>query len=120
MCPNKKQDRKGQKTPDPVPSPTFSEEVYVSLTGVGDLIDVRFKIDEKMRRPGPLYVQDEASGKMCRVASAPKIGLLMSGRKKIIGTHAYGIFINTDDTVKSGSLITFAYGEFRREHIRVS
>ncbi len=88
----------------------------ISICGVGDLVNARFKIDEKMKRPGPIYLQDESTGKMCKVAVTPKIGPLMSSRKKL-GNYAFCIFNNTDDAIKVGSPVTLVLGEFRKEHI---
>ena len=116
MPTNKKSSRKGQKTPPS--TPISLENIVITLTGVGDLIDVRFKIDPKMKLPGPVYIQDESSGKIGRVAAVPKIGQLLS-RKQAVGNYAYGIFLNPDDVVKSGSLVTFVSGGFRQEHIQV-
>jgi hypothetical protein len=114
--PTKNSSRKGQKAP-PF-TPISLEQIVITLTGVGDLIDVRFKIDSKMKLPGPVYIQDESSGKIGRVAAVPKIGQLLS-RKQAVGNYAYGIFLNPDDVVKSGSMVTFVSGGYRKEHIQV-
>jgi hypothetical protein len=114
-----KTQKKGKgKKPNPNPS-SFSDEVVVSLSGAGDLIDVRFKIDPKMKIPGQVYLQDEATGKMCKIANVPKIGVLMSGRKAPPGDWGFGIFINPDDEIKQGSLVTFSHGQYKKEHIKV-
>ena len=111
-----RRNRNGQKKP--LPTPLSLEEIMITLTGVGDLIDVRFKIDAKMKLPGPVYVQDEGTGKIGRVATVPKIGQILS-RKQAVGKYAYGIFLNPDDVVKTGSLVTFVSGGYRKEHIQV-
>jgi hypothetical protein len=115
------------KGPEPNPTPSsFSDEVVVSLSGVGDLLDVRFKIDPKMKIPGPTYIQDEATGKMCQIANVPKIGPLMSGSKELRRRgnapptgFGYGLFLNMEEVVKQGSLVTFARGGYKKEHIKV-
>jgi hypothetical protein len=116
MSTSKKRIRKGQEKR--LSTPPFLEEIMVTLTGVGDLIDVRFKVDAKMKLPGPVYVQDEGTGKIGRVATVPKIGQILS-RKQAVGNYAYGIFLNPDDVVKTGSLVTFVSGGYRKEHIKV-
>jgi hypothetical protein len=116
MTTSKNSSKKGQKKPLP---PNISlQNVVITLTGVGDLIDVRFKVDAKMKLPGPVYIQDESTGKIGRVAAVPKIGQILS-RKQAVGNYAYGIFLNPDDVVKTGSLVTFVSGGFRLEHIPV-
>jgi hypothetical protein len=122
------QDRKigkGQQ-PNPIPSSFSDEEVVVSLSGAGDLLDARFKIDPKMKIPGPIYLQDEATGKTLRVANVPKIGPLMSGSKELRrGGKApptgfgFGLFLNMEEVVKQGSLVTFVHGGYKKEHIKV-
>jgi hypothetical protein len=104
-----------QEQPNPTTQP-FLPEIMISICGEGDLINARFKIDEKMKRPGPIYIQDEATGKICNVAVTPKIGPLMSSRKKL-GNYAFCIFNNIDNVIKVGSPITLVLGEFRKEHI---
>jgi hypothetical protein len=101
----------------PAQSPFF-DDFCVSLSGVGDLIDVRFKIDAKMKQPGPFYLIDEASGRILRAATMPKIGVL-ANRKSKAGNNGFGIFLNPDDTIKSGSFVTFVCGGYRKEHIAV-
>ena len=103
-------------------SPTnqlFLPEIIVSISGTGDLITARFRIDEKMRRPGPIYLQDERTGKTCKIAVTPKIGPLMSSRRKKPGNYAFCIFNNIDFVVRPNSHVTFVIGEFRKEHIQV-
>jgi hypothetical protein len=124
MSENTEKPGNGQN-PNPTPS-SFSDEVVVSLSGVGDLLDVRFKINPKMKIPGPIYIQDEATGKMCQVANVPKIGVLMSGSKELRRGgkapptgYGFGIFLNMEDVVKQGSLVTFAYGGYKKEHLKV-
>lgn len=63
-------------------------------------------------------MQDEKTGKICRVAVTPKIGPLMSSRRKP-GNYAFCIFHNTDFVVRPGSPVTFVIGEYRKEHIAV-
>jgi hypothetical protein len=109
--------RTGLKKPDP--APTFSQDVVISLSGVGDLLDVRFKITPQMKTGGQVYVQDEATGKICKVANVPKIGTLLSGRRTAPGDYGYGIFLNMEDVVKKGSLVTFIHGTYKKEHIPV-
>ena len=111
----KRQSGIGQERPNPTTQP-FLPEIIISICGVGDLVDVRFKVDEKMKRPGPVYIQDEATGKMCNLAVTPKIGPLRSSRRKP-GNYAYCIFQNTDEVIKLGSPVTFVIGEYRKEHI---
>ena len=115
---------KGQE-PNPATS-SFSDEVIISLSGVGDLLDVRFKIDPRMKTPGPIYIQDEATGTKLTLANVPKIGPLISGRTPISkGRHqpvsncGFGLFLNMEEVVKHGSLVTFVSGGYRKEHIPV-
>ncbi len=120
-------DAKNGKGEPANPNPSsFSNEVVVSLSGVGDLLDVRFKIDPLMRVPGPIYIQDEATTKLCKLANVPKIGPLISGSKELHRSkkttpsgYGYGLFLNMDETVKRGSLVTFVYGGYKKEHIPV-
>jgi hypothetical protein len=98
--------------------PSFFD-VIVSLSGIGDLVDVRFIIDQKMRLPGPFYLQDEKTQKIARPATMPKIGRLASGRSKV-GNTGYGVFLNPDDVIRQGSLVTFVSGGYKKEHILVT
>jgi hypothetical protein len=116
MTPRKSRKEPTQLNPTP---PSFFDDIIVSLTGVGDLVDVRFKLDPTMRQPGPFYLLDEKSGKICRAAAMPKIGTLALKKSKN-GTTGFGIFLNYDDAVQPGSLVTFVSGGFRREHITVT
>jgi hypothetical protein len=116
MTPRKR--RKEQKQLNPT-TPSFFDDVTIGLSGIGDLVDVRFKIDQKMRLPGPFYVQDEKTGKIARPACMPKIGALASRRGKP-GNSGYGIFLNPDDEIKQGSMVTFVSGGYKREHILVA
>jgi hypothetical protein len=103
------------------PNPTnqlFSPDFEVSLCGAGDLLNARFKVEDNMRKPGPIFLQDEKTGKICRMTVAPKIGPLMSSRKKS-GNSAFCFFENVDFVVKPGSTVTFVMGDFRKEHITV-
>ena len=103
--------------PNPTP-PSFLDDVMVGLTGIGDLVHVRFKIDQKMKLPGPFYLKDEKTGKIARAAMMPKIGALASRRGKA-GKNGYGVFLNPDDEIKQGSLVTFVSGGYTKEHITV-
>jgi hypothetical protein len=116
------------KISDSPPSTLSSspDEVVVSLSGAGDLLDVRFKVDPKMRIPGPIHIQDEATGKFCKVANVPKIGVLMSGSKELKrrgkappSGYGFGIFLNMEQIVKQGSLVTFVHGGYKKEHLSV-
>jgi hypothetical protein len=112
----------GKGSNRPVPQPSFLQDIIVSLAGAGDIINARFQVNEKMKQPGPTYLQDEKTGTICKVIAAPKIGLLMtriSGRRKNLGNYAYGIFDNPNYVVRPGSLVTFVAGEYRKEHIPV-
>lgn len=80
------------------------------------MLNARFTVDEKMRQPGPIYLQDEKTGKICRMAVTPKIGPLMSSRRKA-GNSAFCFFQNPDFAVKPGSTVTFVMGNYRKEHI---
>jgi hypothetical protein len=111
-----KQSGKGQIEPNPTSQP-FLPDIQISLAGAGDLLHARFKVEEKMKRPGPIYVQDEKTGKRCNMAVAPKIGPLMGSRRKL-GNYAFCIFHNTDFAVRPGSQVTFVSGEYRKEHIQ--
>jgi hypothetical protein len=113
-----KKSRSKQIMPNPT-APSFFEGVIVGLTGIGDLVDVRFKIDQKMKLPGPFYLRDEKTGKIARPAMMPKIGVLAKRRGKT-GNSGYGIFLNPDDEIKSGSLVTFVSGGYVKEHITVT
>ena len=113
--------RKSRKEPKQLnpTTPSFFDDVIIGLTGIGDLVDVRFKIDQKMKLPGPFYLQDEKTGKIARPACMPKIGPLVSRRGKA-GNSGYGIFLNPDDEIKQGSKLTFVSGGYKKEHIVVS
>jgi hypothetical protein len=102
-----------------VPTPQLSlPEILISICGAGDIINARFKVDEKMKRPGPIYLQDERTGKICRVSVTPKIGPLMSSRRKT-GNYAFCFFENNDFAIRPNSPVTFVIGEYRKEHIQV-
>ncbi len=116
MTPRKS--RKEPTTPSPT-QPSFFDDVVIGLTGIGDLVDVRFKIDKKMRLPGPFYLQDEKTGKIARPACMPKIGALASRRGKP-GNNGYGIFLNPDEELKQGSRVTFVSGGYKKEHLLVT
>jgi hypothetical protein len=113
-----KNSRSKQEVPNPT-APSFFDDVMIGLTGVGDLVHVRFKIDQKMKLPGPFYLQDEKTGKIARAAMMPKIGALAS-RKGKAGNSGYGVFLNPDDEIKQGSLVTFVSGGYKKEHITVT
>jgi hypothetical protein len=103
------------------PNPTnqlFSPTFEVSLAGAGDLINARFKVEDSMKRPGPIYLQDDKTGKKLGMTVAPKIGPLMSSRKKS-GNFAFCFFNNVDFIVRPGSTVTFVMGDYRKEHIIV-
>jgi hypothetical protein len=101
------------------PNPISLEEVIISLSGAGDLLDVRFKVNEKMKTPGPVYIVDEETGKIGRVVQVPKIGNVLT-RRQTVGDFAYGIFLNPEDVIKSGSLVTLVSGSYKKEHIKVT
>jgi hypothetical protein len=102
--------------------PFLFDDILVSLTGIGDMVDVRFKIDPKMCLPGGFYVIDEKSGKIGRPATMPKIGTLANKakRKSKEGATGFGIFWNPEEVIQPGSLVTFVSGGYRREHIPVT
>jgi hypothetical protein len=100
------------------PNQLFSPDFEISLCGAGDLLNARFKVEDSMKKPGPIYLQDEKTGKICRMTVAPKIGPLMSSRKKS-GNSAFCFFDNVDFTVKPGSTVTFVMGDYKKEHIIV-
>jgi hypothetical protein len=109
---------KGRATEIPPTPILFENDVTIRLTGAGDLIDVRYKVEKEMNNPGPVYLQDETTGKMAGILSVPRIGRLMSRRSKI--NHiAYGIFINPEESIKVGSPVTLVVGGIRKEHIIV-
>jgi hypothetical protein len=118
MTQHKKTIRKEPKQLNPT-QPIFFDDIVVSLAGIGDLVDVHFKIDPKMRMPGPFYIIDEKTSKIGRPASMPKIGKIASGRSKT-GSIGFGIFLNPDDEIKPGSLITLVSGGYIKEHITVT
>jgi hypothetical protein len=107
------------KQPVPIPS-SFLEDVLVSLAGIGDLVHVYYKMENKMKVPGPVYIQDETTGKIGKVIAVPKIGALMSSRRNKPGNYGFAIFLNPEDVIKTGSLVTFVSGEYRKEHIPVT
>jgi hypothetical protein len=118
MPPRKKN---GTRLKQPVPIPSsFSDDVLVSLAGIGDLIHVYYKMENKMKALGPVYVQDETTGKIGKVIAVPKIGALMSSRRSKQGNYGFAIFLNPEDVIKNGSLVTFVSGEYRKEHIPVT
>jgi hypothetical protein len=110
-----KQNGVGNEQPNPT-TQSFLPEIMISICGAGDLIHARFQVDSKMKLPGPIYLQDESTGKICVIAVTPKIGPLMSSRKKP-GNYAFCVFNNNDDSIKVGSPVTLIVGEFRREHL---
>lgn len=93
-------------------------EVVISLGGDGDLINARFTITEQMKSPGEIYLKDEATGYVCRTAVLPKMGMVISSRKKP-GKVGYCLFRNTEYAIKAGSLVTLVIGGFRKEHLTV-
>jgi hypothetical protein len=114
-------EKKPSGTEEKQASPTnqpFLPEIIVSICGAGDLIHARYKIDDKMKRPGSIYLQDEKTGKICKLAVTPKIGPLMSSRRKS-GNYAFCVFNNTDFAIRPNSLVTFVIGDYRQEHIPV-
>jgi hypothetical protein len=115
--PKKKQSGIEQKQASPINQPFFPE-IIVSLAGAGDLIHAKYKIADKMKRPGPIYLQDEKTGKICKLAVTPKIGPLMSSRRRM-GNYAFCVFNNTDFAIRPNSLVTFVIGDYRQEHIPV-
>jgi hypothetical protein len=106
-----------EKKPNPTTQP-FLPEILISIGGAGDLLTARYQVEDKMKRPGPIYLQDEKTGKVCKITVAPKIGPLMSSRRKT-GNSGFCIFQNTDFAVRPGSLVTFVIGDYRKEHIKV-
>ena len=103
------------------PKPTnqlFSPDFEVSLCGAGDLLNARFKVEDKMKKPGPIFLQDEKTGKICRMTVTPKIGPLMNSRKKS-GNSAFCFFDNVDFAAKPGSTVIFVMRDYRKEHIAV-
>jgi hypothetical protein len=106
-----------QKQASPTNQP-FLPEIIVSICGAGDLIHARYKIEDKMKHPGQIYLQDEKTGKICKLTVAPKIGPLMSSRRKT-GNYAFCIFNNIDFAIRPSSLVTFVIGDYRQEHIPV-
>jgi len=98
--------------------PAHFPPFFIRLSGVGDFIDVRFKVNAEAMRPGPVYIKDEKTGKTATVATVPKIGWLMTRRTKV-GNTAFLILKNPDNSIKAGSLVTLVVGQYRKEHIPV-
>ena len=111
---------KSKERAKPLPSTSiFSEEVKVNLTGQGDLIDVRFIVKPEMSMLGPVYLQDESTKKIATVLGVPRVGALMT-RKSKVNNCGYGVFLNPDECIKSGSQVTFVAGGYKKEHITVT
>jgi hypothetical protein len=109
---------KGRVTEIPPTPLLLGNDVTIRLTGAGDLIDVRYKVEKEMNTPGPVFLQDETTGKIATIVAVPRIGRLMS-RKSKVNHIAYGIFINPDESIKVGSPVTLVVGGTRKEHIIV-
>jgi hypothetical protein len=114
----KQQSETEQNQLNPTTQPFFPD-ITVSLAGDGDLIYVAFKVDPLMKRPGQISIQDEETGKILRPAVVPKIGMLVSNRKRP-GTSGYCIINNTNYDIKPGSRVTVTIGEYRKENLVVS
>ena len=97
----------------------FNDSVLVRLSGVGDFVDVRFKVTPEMLLPGPIFIQDEKTGKVVTVPAVPKIGRLMTGKTKVDNT-GFILFKNLDKLIKKKSLITLVIGQFKKEHIKIT
>ena len=84
---------------------------------MGDLLHVQYKVTEQMEG-GPLYVQDEKTGAICKLLAVPKLGSLTSKGNEP-GKYGFAIFFNPDNVVNYESKVTFVAGEFRKEHLPV-
>ncbi len=116
---NNSKERGRKSKAEPTPPPSFSQSsILARLSGAGDLVDVRFKANEKMKGASQIYLMDESTGKIATVAAVPKIGRLMTQNPKS-GNYAFILFVNPDDSIKSGSLVTLIAGNYKKEHIKV-
>ena len=111
-----KKKTRAKRSPNP---PSLTEDVTIRLSGAGDLIDARFKTTSETLEPGPIYLKDEATGKIATLVSVPRIGRLIS-RKTKLNNFSYGLFINPQDSIKAGSLVTLVVGCFKKEHVIVA
>jgi hypothetical protein len=101
------------------PTPLSSKDVTIRLTGAGDLIDARFRTTPESLAPGPIYLQDEATGIIATLVSVPRLGRLVTRRAKV-KAFSYGLFINPQDSIKAGSIVTLVVGGFKKEHLTVA
>jgi hypothetical protein len=113
----KKINRRVKKVSPSTLSP-FSKYVNVRVSGAGDFLDVRFRVTEHCLEPGPVYLKDEATGKYMTVATAPRVGSLMTRRVQA-GNNGFLLLHNPDSLIKTGSLVTLGIGRFIQEHIKV-
>jgi hypothetical protein len=116
--PTKKRSRSGISKPTPSTLSSFSEDVKVSLAGMGDILHVQYRVTEEMTTSALMYLQDEATGQICKLIGVPKIGALTS-KKTEIGNYGFAIFFNPDDVIKYDSKVTFVAGDFRKEHLAI-
>jgi hypothetical protein len=111
--------RGGNKNPQiPTIPPSFSEDVSINLAGMGDLLHVVYRVTEETTAIGPFYVQDEATGTICKLVGVPKIGALTS-KKTEVGNYGFAVFFNPNNAVNYSSKVTFVAGALRREHLPV-
>ncbi|MDQ1280350.1 MAG: hypothetical protein QG670_1613 [Thermoproteota archaeon] len=107
----------GRKSPQN--SLFLNDGVSIRLTGAGDIIDVRYNVTQEMMTPGPVYIQDEKTGKIATLLSVPRVGQLIT-RKAKVRNLGYGLFLNPDDSITVGSFVTLVVGGFKKEHIVVN
>jgi hypothetical protein len=110
----------GQQPSPTIPS-SFPDDVKVSLAGMGDLLYVQYIVTEELAAQpyAPMYIQDEATGAVCKLVGMPKIGALTS-KKTEVGNFGFAVFFNPNNAVTYNSKVTFVAGTYRKEHLLVS
>jgi hypothetical protein len=86
---------------------------------MGDLIDVRFRVTRAIKELSPALLIDEATGKTSTVGMVPRIGALMTHHPRV-GGSGFLLFMNPDNVIKTGSLVTLVLGSYQKKHIRVA
>ena len=61
---------------------SFSPNAIISICGDGDLLNARFTVDEKMKRPGKIYIQDRSNRQNLQTSSSPKDGHVHEQQKE--------------------------------------
>ena len=108
----------GQKSPRAAAPPFSKSDVVATLSGIGDLVDVRYRVKKGMARMSPILLIDEKTGKFSTVGTVPRVGMLMTRNPKV-DRVGFLLFTNPENVVKAGSLVTLIVGSYTKRHIRV-